>query len=121
MKKEKREHTSIDEYIRSFPQHTRKKLAELREIVREQAPHAREKISYRMPAFFLDRNLVYFAGYAKHIGFYPGARAIRAFKSKLLKHKHAKGSIQFPLEEPLPRGLIKKIVKFRVAENMKKK
>ncbi len=74
-----------------------------------------------MPAFFLNGNLMYFAGYAKHIGFYPGARAIRAFKSKLSKFKNAKGSVQFPLEKPLPRGLIKKIVKFRVAENMKKK
>ncbi len=74
-----------------------------------------------MPAFFLNRNLVYFAGYAKHIGFYPGASAIRTFKSKVSKFKNAKGSVQFPLEKPLPRGLIKQIVRFKVQEDIEKK
>jgi len=121
MKKEKREHRSIDGYIRAFPEHTRKKLAELRKIVREQAPHAQEKISYRMPAFFLNRNLVYFAGYSRHIGFYPGTGVIRAFKRKLSKYKNAKGSVQFSLEEPLPTQLIKQMVRFKVEEIIRKK
>jgi uncharacterized protein YdhG (YjbR/CyaY superfamily) len=69
-----------------------------------------------MPAFFLDRNLVYFAGYSKHIGFYPGAGVIRAFKRKLSKYKNAKGSVQFPLEELLPVKLIKQMVRFKVEE-----
>lgn len=120
MKKMTKKYKSIDEYIRSFPEHTRKKLVELRKLVREQAPHAQEKISYRMPAFFLNGNLVYFAGYAKHIGFYPGARCIHAFKNKLSKYKNAKGSVQFPLEEPIPVKLIKTMVRFRVEENIKK-
>jgi uncharacterized protein YdhG (YjbR/CyaY superfamily) len=121
MQQKKQEYTSIDEYIRLFPEHTRKKLREMREVIREQAPQAQERISYRMPAFFLNGNLVYFAAYAKHIGFYPTASGIRAFKSNLSKYKYAKGSVQFPLEEPLPIKLIKKIVKFRIEENVKQK
>ena len=120
MEKEKKGYKSIDEYIRSFPDHSRKKLLELREIIREQAPQAQEKISYQMPAFFLNGNLVHFAGYSKHIGFYPGAGAVTAFKNKLSKYKNAKGSVQFPIEEPLPAKLIKEIVEFKVAQNTKK-
>lgn len=120
MEKEKKHFTSIDEYIRSFPEHVQKKLAEMRKIISEQAPRAQEKISYQMPAFFLNRNLVYFAAYSKHIGFYPGASSIRAFKSKLSKYKYSKGAVQFPIEKPLPKGLIKQIVKFKVAENLER-
>lgn len=120
MERKKQEYKSIDEYIRCFPEHVQKKLVELREAIREQAPQAQEKISYRMPAFFLDGALVYFAAYSKHIGFYPTASGINAFKSNLSKYKNSKGAVQFPLEEPLPIGLIKQIVKFRVAENTKK-
>jgi uncharacterized protein YdhG (YjbR/CyaY superfamily) len=120
MEKKKTGYESIDEYIHFFPEHIQKKLVELRKAIREQAPQAQEKISYQMPTFFLNGNLVYFAAYSKHIGFYPTSSGINAFKSKLSKYKHAKGSVQFPIEEPLPIELIKRIVKFRLAENSKK-
>jgi uncharacterized protein YdhG (YjbR/CyaY superfamily) len=121
MENERKGYESIDEYIRSFPEHIQKKLVELREAIREQAPQAQEKLSYQMPTFFLNGNLVHFAAYSKHIGFYPTASAIRAFKKRLSKYKNAKGSVQFPIEEPLPIELIRRVVKFRVDENMKKK
>lgn len=120
MEKAKGQYKSIDEYIRSFPEPIQKKLLELRETIRKQAPQAQEKISYQMPTFFLNGNLVHFAAYTRHIGFYPTASSIGAFKSKLARYKNAKGSVQFPIEEPLPIELIKQIVKFRVAENTKK-
>jgi uncharacterized protein YdhG (YjbR/CyaY superfamily) len=120
VEKEKKGYESIDEYIRSFPVHIQKKLVELREVIREQAPQAQEKISYQMPTFILNGNLVHFAGYSKHIGFYPTPTGINAFKSRLSKYKNAKGSVQFPIAEPLPTELIKSIVKFRVEENMKR-
>ena len=120
METRRKQYSSIDEYIRSFPEPIQKKLSELREIIREQAPEAQEKISYQIPTFFQNGNLVHFAAYAKHIGFYPTPSGISAFRSELSKYKSAKGSVQFPLEEPLPKSLIKKIVKFRVAENRKK-
>ena len=112
---------SIDDYIRSFPAPARKKLRELRAVINKLAPEAEEKISYRIPAFFLNGALVYFAAYEGHIGFYPTASGIRAFKAEISKYKHAKGSVQFPLTEPLPVALIKSIVKFRVEENRKRK
>ena len=121
MDKQRREYPSIDEYIRSFPEHIQQKLKELRNVIKEQVPEAQEKISYQIPTFFLNGNLVHFAGYEKHIGFYPGANGIAAFKRELAKYKTGKGSVQFPIEEPLPIGLIKKIVNFRVKENKKKK
>lgn len=117
----KKEYRSIDEYIRLFPEHVQKKLKEIREAIKEEAPQAEEKISYQMPTFFLNGNLVYFAAYAKHIGFYPTSSGITAFKNEIAKYKNAKGSVQFPIEEPLPIKLIKKIVKFRVKENIGKK
>lgn len=115
------EYKSMDEYIGSFPGFIQEKLTELRKAIREQAPEAREKISYNMPTFYLDRNLVHFAAYEKHIGFYPTASGIEAFKTELSKYKSGKGSVQFPLDEPLPFELIKKIVRFRVKENTEKK
>jgi uncharacterized protein YdhG (YjbR/CyaY superfamily) len=121
MEKGKKADASIDDYICSFPEHIQKKLKELRNVIKELAPEAQEKISYRMPAYFLNGNLVYFAGYAKHIGFYPGANGIEAFKNELSKYKYAKGSVQFPIEEPLPVRLIKRIVKFKLEENCKKR
>ena len=112
---------SIDEYFRSFPKHIQQKLRELRTVIREQAPQAQEKIASQIPTFYLNGNLVHFAAYAKHIGFYPTSSGIRAFRGKLSNYKTSKGTIQFPLNEPLPLELIRKIVRFRVAENMKKK
>ena len=84
------------------------------------APNAQEKISYGMPAYALNGVLLYFAGYAHHIGFYPTSSGIRAFKSKLSKFKHSKGAVQFPLDAPLPVTLIRQIVRFRVRENLKR-
>ena len=120
MRRGKDQYTSIGAYVRTFPLHVQRKLQELREIIRAQAPGAQEKISYQMPAFFLNGNLVYFAAYAKHIGFYPGANSIKAFKRKLSKYKSSKGAVQFPIEEPLPKQLIKQMVRFKLAENLKK-
>jgi uncharacterized protein YdhG (YjbR/CyaY superfamily) len=111
---------SIDEYILTFPKPVQTKLRELRKIIRAQAPRAQEKISYNMPAFSLNGILVFFAAYGKHIGFYPTSSGIRAFKRHIARYKHSKGAVQFPLDKPLPKGLIQRMVKFRVAENAKK-
>lgn len=109
--------TTIDEYIAEFPPGIRKMLQELRALIRATAPEATEKISYAIPTFFLKKNLVHFAAFEKHIGFYPGPTGIEAFKEELKPYKSAKGSVQFPLGEPLPMDLIRRIVEFRVAEN----
>ena len=106
--------TNIDEYIRGFPEHTGKLLIQLREIIRNAAPEAQEVISYQMPAFKQKGILVYFAAYKNHIGFYPTASGVEAFKDELSPYKCSKGIIQFPLDRPLPVGLITKIVEFRV-------
>lgn len=109
---------SIDEYIASFPEDIQKKLRELRKLIAELAPGATEKISYQMPTFYLNGNLVHFAAHSNHIGFYPTPSGIAEFKQQLSKYKHAKGSVQFPLDEPLPIDLIARIVRFRVKENL---
>jgi uncharacterized protein YdhG (YjbR/CyaY superfamily) len=112
--------TSIDEYIAAFPADVQKILQELRATIQAAAPDAEEKISYQMPTFFLNGNLVHFAAFKNHIGFYPAPQGIEAFKGELSKYKGAKGSVQFPLDKPLPLKLIGRIVKFRAAENRKK-
>jgi uncharacterized protein YdhG (YjbR/CyaY superfamily) len=112
---------SIDAYIESFPADTRERLQAMRTAIRQAAPGAEERISYQMPAFYLNGNLVYFAAYEKHIGFYPTSSGISRFRKELAKYKSAKGSVQFPLAEPLPLGLIQRIVKFRIEENLQKK
>jgi uncharacterized protein YdhG (YjbR/CyaY superfamily) len=111
---------SIDEYILQFPPEVQEILNTLREVIKETAPGAEEKISYQMPTFALNGNLVHFAAYKKHIGFYPTASGIAAFKNELSAYNGAKGSVQFPIEKPLPYELISEIVKYRVAENIKK-
>ena len=108
---------SIDEYIAEFPPETQKVLEEVRALIRASAPDATEKISYAIPTFYLNGNLVHFAGYEKHVGFYPGAGGIEAFKDELKPYKSAKGSVQFPLDQPLPTDLIRRMVQLRVAEN----
>lgn len=113
--------SSVERYISGFPQHIQEKLQEMRSIIRSVSPEATEKISYGIPTFYLQGNLVHFAGYAKHIGFYPGAAAITIFKEELKEYKSAKGSVQFPIGQPLPAKLIKQIVRFRVAEQVGKK
>jgi uncharacterized protein YdhG (YjbR/CyaY superfamily) len=105
----------IDEYIAGFPPDVRKKLEAVRRTIRAAAPDASERISYQIPTFFLNRNLVHFAAFKNHIGFYPGADGIKAFKSKLKSYKSAKGSVQFPLDEAIPLALIAAIVKFRAS------
>ena len=113
--------SSIDEYIAGFPPETRKMLKELRALIRASAPDATETISYAIPTFDLNgRHLVHFAGYEKHVGFYPTASGIDAFKEELKHYKSSKGSVQFPLGQPLPTGLIRRIVEYRVAENIGK-
>jgi uncharacterized protein YdhG (YjbR/CyaY superfamily) len=111
---------SIDEYILQFPLEVQDKLNSLRKVIKESAPDAVEKISYNMPAFNFHGNLVYFAAFKKQIGFYPTSSGIFAFEHELSEYKSSKGAVQFPIEKPLPYELIRKMVKFRVAENIKK-
>ena len=94
-------------------------LETLRKVIKEAAPDAKEKISWEMPTFVLQGNLVHFAAHKNHIGFYPAPSGIDAFKNELAEYKGAKGSVQFPLTKPMPYELISKIVKLRVAENIK--
>ena len=112
--------SSIDEYIAMFPPQVQKKLQEVRATIHAAAPAAAEKISYQMPTFTLDGNLVYFGGFKDHIGFYPIPSGIEAFKKELSKYKQGKGSVQFPLDQPMPLDLIRRIVLFRAEENKKK-
>lgn len=109
---------SIDEYIAEFPPETQKVLQELRALIKASAPDATETISYAIPPFDLNgRHLAHFAGYARHIGFYPVPSALEAFKEELKPYKIGKGSAQFPLGQPLPTDLIRRIVEFRVEES----
>jgi len=110
---------SIDEYILKFPPEIQEILKTIRKVIKESAPEAEEKISYQMPAFALHGILVYFAAFKNHIGFYPTSSGITAFDQELSEYKGGKGSIQFPFGKPIPYELISKIVKFRVAENIK--
>jgi uncharacterized protein YdhG (YjbR/CyaY superfamily) len=109
---------TIDEYIADFPPETQSTLEEIRALIRAAAPEATETISYAIPTFDLHgRHLVHFAGYAKHIGFYPTGSGIAAFAEELEPFKSGKGSVQFPLGRPLPAELITRIVAFRVEES----
>ena len=111
---------STDAYIATFPEDTQRVLQEIRTVIRKAAPEAEEVISYGMPAYKLNGMLVFFAAHDKHIGFYPTPSGIEKFKKELSVYKGAKGSVQFPLNEPLPVELIARIVKFRVKENLEK-
>lgn len=113
-------YSNVDEYINQFPDEVQQKLQQLRDIILEAAPEAIEKISYQMPTFYLKGNLVHFAAYKNHIGFYPTPSGIEEFTEELSKYKGGKGSIQFPMFEPLPLDLIRRIVEYRVKENNKK-
>ncbi len=110
---------SIDNYIAQFPLNVQQKLQNLRQTIKEAAPQAEEKISYGMPTFFINKNLVHFAAYKNHIGFYPTPSGIDAFSDELSLYKTSKGAVQFPLDQPLPYDLISRIVAFRVNENNK--
>lgn len=107
----------IDQYIAGFPPDIQAILQQIRQTVHEAAPDAQETISYQMPTFTLHGNLVHFAAFSKHIGFYPVPSGIEAFKEELAVYKQGKGSVQFPLNQPIPYDLIRRIVLFRVQEN----
>ncbi len=109
---------NINEYIESFPSDVREILEKIRATIRKAAPEAEEAIKYQIPTFTLKGNLVHFAAYKKHIGFYPGSTGVERFKNELSAYEGAKGSVRFPLDKPIPFDLISKIVKFRVKENL---
>lgn len=107
---------NIDDYIAGYPPEIRARLSAMRATIRQHAPEAEERISYRIPTFYLGGNLVHFAAFNRHVGFYPGAAGIAAFSNALAGYKSAKGSVQFPHTEPLPLELVAEIVRFRVAQ-----
>lgn len=112
---------NVDEYIQEFENETQERLIAVRKLVQETAPEAVESISYGMPAYKVNGlPLVYFGGYKSHIGFYATPTGHKAFEKELSKYKQGKGSVQFPLDEPLPKKLIQEIVLFRLAENQNK-
>ena len=108
---------NIDDYIASFPEDVQKVLKQIRAAIQKAAPQAEEAISYQMPTFKLNGNLVHFAAWKNHIGFYPTPSGTKEFQKEISKYVFAKGSIQFPLDQPMPLALITKMVKFRVKEN----
>lgn len=109
---------TIDEYIAGFPQEVQEILQKIRQTIRAAAPDAEEKISYQMPTFTLNGNLVHFAAFKNHIGLYPAPTGIEKFKKELAAYQSAKGSVRFPLDKPIPFALIGKITRFRVKENL---
>ncbi|MBI5870312.1 MAG: DUF1801 domain-containing protein [Actinobacteria bacterium] len=110
---------STDEYIRDFPPEVQKVLEEMRALIKALAPDATETISYAIPTFDLNgKHLVHFAGFKKHIGFYPEPSAMEEFAEELKTYKSGKGSVQFPLSQPLPKDLIRRIIEFRIKENL---
>ena len=111
---------TIDEYIADFPSYVQEVLEEVRDAIKKAAPDATETISYAIPTFVLHGNLVHFAAFEKHIGFYPAPTGMEAFKKDFEPYKTGKGSVQFPIDEPMPLKLITKIVKYRVKENTEK-
>jgi uncharacterized protein YdhG (YjbR/CyaY superfamily) len=112
---------TIDEYVASFPRNIQNILEELRQVIRDSAPNAEEAISFQMPTFKLNGNLVWFAAFKNHIGFYPKASAIEAFRKELTDYEVSKGTIRFPFDKPIPFDLVRKIVKYRVKQNLEKK
>ena len=111
---------NVDDYIFTFPKEIQEKLGQLRAAIKKAAPAAVESLSYGMPYYSQQGRLLYFAAFKNHIGFYPLTSAISEFKNDIAKYKHAKGSVQFPLDEKIPVGLVSRIVKFRVKENEEK-
>ena len=120
MAAQKEKFETIDDYINTFPEDVQLILQGLRRTIREAAPQAREAISYQMPTFKLNGNLVHFAAYKNHIGFYPAPSGIEAFKDDLAPYRFSKGAIQFPIDQPIPHDLVSKIVQFRVTEQLNK-
>lgn len=120
MKKSSRSPNTIDEYIVGFPRHVQESLKQVRTSIKKVAPDAEEAIKYQIPTFVLNGNLVHFGAFKNHIGFYPTPSGIEEFKDELSQYESSKGSVQFPINEPMPLSLIEKIVKFRVKEARKK-
>lgn len=120
MKVEQSTVQSVDEYIAKFPANIQSMLEEVRKTIQQAAPQAEEAIRYQIPTLIYLGNLVHFAAFKRHIGFYPAPSGIEKFKNELLAYKSAKGSVQFPFDQPLPLELIRKIVVFRVSENQSK-
>ena len=116
-----KQYKTMDEYIAQFPKNVRDVLEELRQVIKEVAPNAEETIDYGIPTFKFNGNLVHFAAFKNHIGFYPTPSGIEAFKKELTTFKQSKGTVQFPLDKPIPFDLVKRIVKFRVKANASKK
>jgi uncharacterized protein YdhG (YjbR/CyaY superfamily) len=112
---------SIDEYISTFPSNVQSILEKMRQTIRECAPDAEETISYQIPTFKLDGNLVHFAAFKDHISFFPTSSGREAFKKELSMYKGGKGTVQFPMDKPIPYDLVQKIVKYRVKESLGKK
>ena len=110
----------IDEYIAGFPDDIQEILQEIRMTIRQAAPEAKEAIKYRMPTLVLNGNLVHFAAFKNHIGFYPAPTGIEAFQDELSSYKGGRGSVQFPLDQPIPYDLIRRIVEFRVKESLER-
>ena len=111
---------TMDEYIDSFPEDVQRILNELRQSIKEAAPQAEETINYQIPTFALNGNLVHFAAFEHHIGFYPTPSGMEAFKKELSQYKGAKGSVRFPIDQPMPLSLIRRIVEYRVKENVER-
>jgi len=112
--------TTVDEYIAQYPEYIQEILRAVRAVVREAAPQAEEKMGYGMPGYYLNGGLVWFGAHTRHVGFYPTPSAIQAFKEELAAYKQSKGAVQFPLDQPIPYDLIRRIVQSRVAENAAK-
>jgi uncharacterized protein YdhG (YjbR/CyaY superfamily) len=120
MKQETKSPQTVDDYIAGFPAEIQSILQQIRAIIQETVPDAEEVISYQMPTYRLHGNLVHFAAFKNHIGFYPTPSGVEAFEDELAPYQHAKGSIRFPLDQPIPYALIRKIVAFRVKETLEK-
>jgi uncharacterized protein YdhG (YjbR/CyaY superfamily) len=120
MDEKKQRFQTVDEYIQLFPKQVQNKLKLIRQLIKVLAPEAQEKISYQMPTFYLHGNLVHYAAFKNHIGFYPTPSGISSFRKELSMYKNGKGSVQFPLEEALPIELIKKMVMYRLEKNRKR-
>ena len=114
-------YSTVDEYINGFPKDIQEKSLEMRRVIREAAPDAEEKISYRMPAYMQNGPVAYFAAFKNHIGFYPTASSTEIFKEEFKQYKSGKGSVQFPMDNPIPLELVAKVVRFKVEENLRPK
>jgi uncharacterized protein YdhG (YjbR/CyaY superfamily) len=117
----RRHFKTVEEYIQAFPENVQHTLEEMRSTIQRAAPEAEETISYQIPTYRLNGNLVYFAAFKSHIGFYPTLSGMEAFKKEISPYKTSKGTVQFPIDKPIPYDLVRRITTFRRKENLKKK